>query len=234
MQQRLGSTRFPNKAKAIVAGKTITQHVVERAARAVGATNVVLAHPKSDDFSWCDSYPCQTIGFGGEESDLLDRMWRAHTMWSLSNGPADIIVRLTGDTPFVPVKGILDVVEAVESGFDYAETRSDPSLIPNGIDAQAFTREVMDQADLTEQDKEAREHVTPAVLRVAKKPFRSIDIEGVILDRLPPFRLTVDYEDDLKVLEKICQLMETDRPTFQDVVSVYMTSPHLFTLDQTL
>jgi spore coat polysaccharide biosynthesis protein SpsF (cytidylyltransferase family) len=198
----------------MLGGITVTEHVVRRAAEAVGPNSVLLAHPQSEDFSWAHDYPCHVLACGGIESDLLDRMWRSLMYWESTNKEADIIVRLTGDTPFVPIDAIRKVVRAVARGCDYAETRSDPSTLPNGIDAQAFSREVLLEADLTESSKEGREHVTPAVLKVAKRKHFVSVIDDMLLRDLPSFRMTVDHP--------------TRAPSLCTIVDVHRRYPEVF------
>lgn len=106
---RYGSTRFPGKPLALIAGKSMIRHVYERAAGASSVTEVVVA---TDDQRVYD----EVKGFGGNVRMTsascrsgTDRVAEAARLLGLD--PADIVVNVQGDQPvFEPV--CLDEVTA--------------------------------------------------------------------------------------------------------------------------
>lgn len=232
VQQRLGSSRFPRKAMEEIGGLTITEHVLRRAANVAGKDNVFLLVPASDmnEFLWLDY---QVLSFEGvEEWDLMGRFYMAVTQYAHMSEP---VVRLTGDCPFVPESAIEEVAEMVAGcGHDYAESRSDPSTRPNGIDAQAFTPGLLCVAEAVtdlELDREDREHMTQTLTTICNDPCVLETLEGLYLDRIPPFRITVDHPEDLASLRGIWAALGGKHPTLFDLDRLYSERPDLFVLE---
>lgn len=236
IQARMGGSRFPGKVKALLAGLTVLEHVSRRAAWM--GYDTVISVPPGPETEWDWTMPWRAnIGIRMHqpamvESDVLGRL--SATAAHIGHGEQyGAIVRLTADCPFVPVSGIDAVASAVASGMcDYCETRSDPSTRPNGIDAQAFTPALLYEADRTERDRSAREHVTPAVKSRAEYPVTLDCLEGSILDDLPPFRITVDTPADLTVLRAVAKIPVSGAippfPTLSELVAVHHMRPDLF------
>lgn len=250
IQQRMQSTRFPGKAKAELDGRSITEHVVLRARHAGYAT--CIAAPKEDvgmDQPWALPFRIGAKDRRGtrafvpiyfpdcHEDDVIQRYadtvhW-ANSMASFTGAESfGCIVRLTGDCPLVPVSAIDAVAEAITNGsHDYAETRSDPSDRPNGIDAQAFTLDVLARACVAAKDG-AREHLTPALKEAASRPGRISSLEGMMLDHIPSFRITVDMPEDLERLNGLTEALTIDptagRPTLGELVNLSRARPEMF------
>lgn len=243
------STRFPGKARAKLAGRSITEHVVLRARHAGYAT--CIAAPREEDGldqPWALPFRVAAKDRRGTPAFVpiyfpschvddviqryIDTVHWANGMASFTGaGSFGCIVRLTGDCPLVPVSGIDAVAEAVTSGsHDYAETRSDPSDRPNGIDAQAFSVELLARACALAEDDE-REHLTPALKKAAVRPGRISQLEGMQLDSIPSFRITVDTVDDLERLNGLASELTIDptagRPTLAELVNLVRSARRL-------
>jgi 3-deoxy-manno-octulosonate cytidylyltransferase (CMP-KDO synthetase) len=93
---RFASTRFPGKVLAPIAGKTMLQHVYERASRCTYLTSVIIA---TDDDRVCTV----ARNFGARvrmtRSDHLSGTDRAAEVASAEN--AEIIVNIQGDEPLI-------------------------------------------------------------------------------------------------------------------------------------
>jgi len=224
IQARIESTRLPGKVRRKLNGKSLLRHVCERALCA--GFPVTVTHPAGDDFEWANEWlpPECRFPYNGPEDDLVGRLFAA------ADPSAEVVVRLTADCPLVPVSGIKACVDAIRAGADYAETRSDPSRRPNGIDVQAFTSDVLYEAFKLE-DESVREHVTPALLSVMNAKFSRIDkLENIALDGLPPWRLTVDTAQDLERLrlwKDSGLFIDPPHPTFLELTDFLSTRPDL-------
>lgn len=176
-----------------------------------------------------------------EENDVLGRFaltaqWANQMSAFLGSGPFGVVVRLTADCPFVPVASIDAVAEAVTSGEnDYCETRSDPSSRPNGIDAQAMTLGLLLEAAATCKAPAGREHLTSALLGAAKRPGRVAQLEGLRLDDVPGFRITLDTPDDLARYRAMAAHLSVDptagRPTLSELKDLHRRMPELFCVE---
>lgn len=250
IQARAGGSRFPGKVFEEIAGRSVLEHVARRARHK--GYSVVIAAPASSAQAmqatapWRQAVPDNRgapalvpIYFAqADENDVLGRFaqtvgWANQMGAFLGAGPFGCVVRLTADCPFIPVAAIDAVAEAVTSGEnDYCETRSDPSSRPNGIDAQAMTVELLLEADRTCKAAQGREHVTGALLGAAKRPGRASQLEGLRLDDLPGFRITLDSPDDLARYRAMAAHLSMDptagRPTLVELKDLHRRMPELF------
>lgn len=259
---RMASSRLPGKIAKDIGGYSSLEHVVRRA-RSQGYTTVVAGAREgaADTQEWTEDVLAPWTqwrrglpdkrGRSGfvpiyyaetHENDVLGRI-SATVSWAIdmdrfTGGEGyGCIVRLTPDCPFVPISAIDAVAEAVTSrGNDYCETRSDPSNRPNGIDAQAFTTELLFAAEVLCNDPEESEHVTPALKAISENPGRISQLEGIRLDDLDPFRITLDTAEDLMRLRAIASELTIDptagRPTLSEIVALYRERPELFVLEK--
>ena len=107
------------------------------------------------------------------------------------------------------------------------ETRSDPSARPNGIDVQAFDRLLLGKAHAYATLPEQREHITPALIEHSRLSGIVSMIEGLWLDHLPYFRMTVDTPDDLASMQAIYEHCSPE-PSLNEIISVHDNHPELF------
>ena len=192
IQARLGSTRLPGKTLADLGGRPMLAHVVERAAAISGVDGVVLAttvHPRDDRLAeWARdaALPCVR----GSEDDVLDRF---HDV--LDRHPADAIVRVTPDCPFLDPDVSAEVVAAWrrEPGIDYASNVHPPTF-PDGLDTEVIARGALIAAWREARLPSDREHVTPFVWRQPGR-FRQALVRGD--QDLSHLRWTVDTAADL-------------------------------------
>lgn len=227
VQQRIRSSRLPGKAQAKIGKWTLTERVVMRAASVFGPSSVCLAVPYGDDFSWAYSYPGWVYRHRGDESNLVERLSGALSAYRFMHGEPDVVIRLTGDCPFVPkCVAAVTAVAVAPAGHAYAESRSDPSDRPNGIDVQAFRPEIVDEMARADLTRAEREHITPALRLIAGRPHLIESANGVVLDDLPDFRITVDDAHDLERARRIAA--HINDPSLQDLVDLRLRSPELF------
>lgn len=163
IQQRMGSTRLPGKAKLELAGKSMTQNIIERVQRS-RVNTVVLAFP--DTRTDADTYFADLAvrsgcsyyrGTGLEEADLVGRHLGAAALYH-----ADIIVRVPGDNPCVdPV--CIDM--AVEEYFRvpyvfYSNTTAQIGSMPvDGVGCEVFSLSRLKWLDvMTAHSPVHREH----------------------------------------------------------------------------
>jgi 3-deoxy-manno-octulosonate cytidylyltransferase (CMP-KDO synthetase) len=111
---RYASSRFPGKALAVIAGKTMLQHVWERASQARYLTNVVIATDDQRIRAAAEQFSAKVIMTRADHLSGTDRVAEAA---SASN--AQIVVNIQGDEPMIDpaaidaaVLGLLDDPEA--------------------------------------------------------------------------------------------------------------------------
>jgi len=108
---RYGSSRFPGKPLAIINGKPMIQHVVERAEEA-GAKTIIVATDDDrikhvvDDFAKV----CMT---SSEHQSGTERI--AEVIQKENIAPDSIVVNVQGDEPFIPAVNIMQVAKNLAS-----------------------------------------------------------------------------------------------------------------------
>ena len=93
---RMGSTRFPGKVLADLVGKPIIQHVYERAQRAKGADEVIIATDSTEVAEAVSSFGGRAVMTSPDHASGTDRIAEA-----AAGLDCDIIVNVQGDEPLM-------------------------------------------------------------------------------------------------------------------------------------
>ena len=107
---RYESSRFPGKPLAIIAGKTMLQHVWERASRARTLSRVAIATDDDRIFREARRFGAEACMTRGDHASGSDRVAEV-----AAGGRAEVIVNIQGDEPLIDpeavdaaVKGLLE------------------------------------------------------------------------------------------------------------------------------
>ena len=190
IQARMGSTRFPGKILAPLAGRPVISHVIARAIKAdVG--QVVVAVPGTDENAPVTAYLRGAVPvFLGPEDDVLGRFARAAALFAPD---ATTIVRITADCPLVDPATIADLVDRYESiGADYLGRTN----APDGNDVEVFSAALLRVADRLAASHE-REHVTTWM----RKRNEAVTLTGN--EDMTGIKYSVDTVEDLRVCDRL-------------------------------
>lgn len=166
VQSRLGSSRLPGKALLTLGGKPMLAHVLERAHAIRDVDSVVLATSDSlrDESLIPVASASGTPVWVGSEWDVLGRM---HDAAKACN--ADVIMRLTGDCPFLAPEVCDEVIGAFRSTeCDYMSNDTSRSGFPDGMDCEVFSMHALAMATVHATNRQDREHVTPWIRRMLR------------------------------------------------------------------
>jgi 3-deoxy-manno-octulosonate cytidylyltransferase (CMP-KDO synthetase) len=108
---RFGSTRFPGKPLAMIAGKPMIQHVFERAA-ASGAREVWVATDDPRIESVCRGFTASVMMTRLDHRSGTDRV--AEVAVARGWSAAAIVVNVQGDSPLVPARSIAQVAAVLD------------------------------------------------------------------------------------------------------------------------
>lgn len=236
IQARMGSTRLPGKVLKIILEKPMLWHIVDRVSKAEGVDDVVVAtsdlpaDEKVRHFCSDNGITC----FAGNESDVLDRFYRA-----AQAANADTIIRITGDCPFADPMIIGKLIRQYRSGeYDHTGVATGAGALyleqgrfPDGLDAECFSFAALEKAWKEAVDGSDREHVTPYIWR-NKDIFRigSLMCEQGDYSHL---RWTVDNETDFVLVTKIYEALHAEDHIFlmDDVLRLLKSRPDLLELN---
>jgi len=197
VQSRLGSSRLPGKALALISGQRMLGHVLTRARAIRGIDAVVLATSDQDrdtPLTWvAREQGIEVVRGRCAEHDVLTRFEQAARAHD-----ADIIMRLTGDCPLLDpsvCQRVLDMHREMPD-VEYVSNDTTVSGYPDGLDVEVFTARLLYAASRTVPEHAAwvhgdREHVTSFMRRTQPQVVLHCPTDWRHL------KLSVDTADDL-------------------------------------
>ena len=201
IQCRLGSSRLPGKALLPLGSENVISHVMD-AMHQVSADDYYLAtdfasKEKLKTLAEKHGFKC----FAGPENDVLKRFCMV-----IIESCADIIVRATGDNPFL----FADAASASLERFrELSLENKDLAYftytgIPHGSGVEVISAEKLLQADSETDSSYEREHVAPSLYK-HKDKYLCVFEKAPEKWYRPELRTTVDtildYKRALKILE---------------------------------
>jgi spore coat polysaccharide biosynthesis protein SpsF len=203
LQARMGSRRLPGKALALVAGRTVLEHCVERLQARSGMRVVLATTTLAEDD--CVAQEGKRLGIEvvrGPDEDVLGRFVMVASALSLAE-----IVRATADNPAVDIDAPRRVLELRRStGADHVTERG----LPHGTTVEAVAAEALVRsAELTNTQSD-REHVTLFLQRDPR--FVALRFPAPMEVHRPDLRLTVDTAEDLAFVRMVIEHAEIGTP----------------------
>jgi len=191
LQARMGSHRLPGKTLALIAGRTVLEHCIERLRAASDMPVIVATTTRADDD--CVEHEARRLRTDvvrGPDEDVLGRFLMVIERFSLTD-----VVRATGDNPAVDIDAPRRMLELRRrTGADRVVEYG----LPYGTVVEALSAKSLVRAAGWTTDPWDREHVTPFLRRDPR--FVALTVLAPPALRRPGIRLTVDTPDDLEWL----------------------------------
>lgn len=158
LQARMGSSRLSGKSMMDLAGAPLVGRVIERVKRGKRVDEIVLATTQKpeDDVLEELARSYGTSVFRGSENDLVDRYYQAAKVFN-----ADVVVRLPADNPCPELSEIDRIIAYHLTGqSDFSSNLAEVfgNGYPDGIGAEVFNFEILEEVWQTSSDPEKREH----------------------------------------------------------------------------
>lgn len=109
---RYGSTRFPGKPLAILAGKTVLERVVDIAKSVASQLPDVTYHVATDDARITDVCTRNNIPVIVTATDFETGTDRVMAAVDTLPAPPDFIINLQGDAPFTPAAFVIELIHS--------------------------------------------------------------------------------------------------------------------------
>jgi len=226
IEARMKSSRLPGKVLEEICGKPVLLHIIERVKKSKNIDQIVVATTTSPhDDKIVELCILEGISFyRGSEEDVLDRLVECHRFMG-----TDVIVEVTGDSPFVDSEVIDDTIFAfVSSSADYVSNTLIRSH-PIGIRSQVFSLSLLEECARLAKNQKDREHVTTFICRNDSGMYSLKNVMSKKEHMFPKLRLTLDYPEDLEVTKKIYENLYPDNPDFllSDVLNFLSENPEI-------
>jgi spore coat polysaccharide biosynthesis protein SpsF (cytidylyltransferase family) len=203
LQARMGSTRLPGKVLALVGGRTMLAHCINRL-RVQSNLPVIVATTTEpeDDLVAREAERCGADVLRGPADDVLGRFAMAVKAYGL-----DDLIRATADNPAVDLDAPLRTLALLHfTGAHHIVERG----MPYGTVVEAVSAKAILQADECATEPYDREHVTPYIRR--EERFRAMDALAPGHVRAPKLRLTVDTAEDLDFMRRAYAVVDVADP----------------------
>lgn len=224
LQARMSSRRLPGKVMKIVNDKPMIGWQIARINSTKSINKLVIA-TSNDQTDLILSNYLEKENHAVHRGSLVDVHSRFYEIIE-SNPGFEIVVRLTGDCPFV-MPDIVDSVVAhlVENNLDYV-CNTNPPTYPDGLDVEAFTSDAFLRMSNLELNSSDLEHVT-LKFRTNPEEFALGNIQNNT--NLSSHRWTVDYPQDLNFVRGIFKKFSGRECEFsvQEVLDLLILHPEL-------
>lgn len=227
----MGSERLPGKVLLDIEGQTMLERVVRRTKQSRLVTRVVVAtttDPADDEVA--DAASGMDLGVTrGSEWDVLDRYHQAAEEFD-----AQVIVRISADSPFIDPAVIDQAIEAylsVRPAVDYASNKLSPTF-PLGLDVEVFSRGALDRSWNEATESFQRSHVTVYIYQNPSL-FRLLPVTTG--HDLHSMRWTIDTPEDIEFARQVFKRLG-GRNDFGwlDVVNIVEREPALAVINSHL
>ena len=229
VQARMGSTRLPQKALMKILDKTLIEWIFYRLSFAKEINGIALSTSDTPENDILAEH-ARNIGlqcFRGSETALIKRHLEAARMYN-----ADAIVRITGDNPLVD-PAIVDKLVKFFKDNDTTDlvTNVFPPTFPDGMDIEVMSIRTLERLDKEFQNALDREWFIAAMME-KKDAFSILNLS--YKDNLVGLRLTVDYPEDLALVEKIFSKLHRENEVFhlEDMLSLFKREPTLLSINK--
>ena len=221
----MGSTRLPGKVLMLLDKKhTTLDYIINQLkhSKLLGKIIIATTNLEEDNVIVDFAKKNKIEYFRGESDDVLDRYYNCTEKFSL-----DTIVRITSDEPFVDPT-IVDqiIINFQKIGCDFASNNLIRTF-PAGFDAEVFSRQALERTWREAKLPSEREHVTP-FMKKNKDIFKQFNLKNS--QNIPISRLTLDREEDLKILRAIVSKISERPILFRDIFELVEQEPSLLEL----
>ena len=215
VQARINSTRFPRKIlKPIYKNFNSLDLIQVRLSKCLNLQNIIFTVPESDleliEYLKNKNYEY----FTGSEKDVRDRYLKTAEFYSIEN-----IVRITSDCPLVDPSLVDKCIVKFEK-YQYVSNNTPPtkSDYANGSDIEVLSKSSLYSSAKNFLNNKDKEHVTfpfwDGRMNIKKYRLNKNSSDKKI-------RITLDYEEDLIVLQKLLNYSQDIFINYDDIISAY-------------
>ena len=215
-QARIGSTRLSEKILKTIQGESLLEIHLKRILKSKLITKLKVATTIEPDADKIVAV-CSKLGIDvhkGSVNNVLERFYE-----TASPEKPDWVVRLTSDCPLIdPIEIDRVIQHAITNNLDYVSNALQPTF-PDGLDTEAFRFTALERAVKEAKLTSELEHVTPYIWKNSTYKGGNLFTSDCVINEedFSGVRLTVDTLEDFQVIEKLVELLGTEKPWLEYV-----------------
>jgi spore coat polysaccharide biosynthesis protein SpsF len=224
----MGSTRLPGKVLMRIGNIPLIGHIIERLQKAGAKSDEIVFALTFEGNTEIENYlKSKNISFfNGDLYNVLSRFIEI----SKDLSDSDMVVRLTGDNPFIDFKCLNKVVSNFKSNLemDY----SYPYKLPVGMGFEVIRKKSLHRQLESDLKPHHLEHVT---MFIKENPGLFHISPVLFFNDMPDIRLTVDYPEDLEMARAAwIHFAEKSNQDFcsEDILNLYHQNPDFFKINR--
>ena len=196
IQARQGSKRFKNKVLNKINNNELIKIQFQRLKKIKSNKKIFFLIPKKNNQELKKFLIKNKINyFQGDERDVLSRYYKAAKRLK-----AKKIIRLTGDCPLIDFRLVDRLIKLFNSSSKDYISNTIKRTFPHGMDMEMFTFKTLSRIKFYAKSTYDKEHVTSYL---TKNQNKFLIKHFLKTKNEKNFRITVDYKEDLKVVDKI-------------------------------
>lgn len=226
IQARVGSERLPGKVLMRLGEHSVLEYVVARCKQIEGIQNIIVATSNTEKDNeiekWC--LKNQTLCFRGSENDVLSRF-----IDCIKKYPAEYIIRVTADCPFVDYETASRIVKLVQSS--KCDIVNIVGKVPRGLNIELISSKALQNIYDIGKENRHREHVTLYAYEFTNK----FNWKNYVIDenlQYPELRITLDTQEDYQLCERIAQKFQNPLVSSYEVVRFLIQNPDIASINK--
>jgi len=227
IQARMGSTRLPGKIlKKVDKDIPSLQYTINQLKFSKNIDKIVIATTDLAEDDVIETFvKKQNLDcFRGNAENVLDRYYQCAKKFRF-----DGIVRITADCPLIDPFITDQVIQVfIDSGCDYVPNVF-PRTFPDGLETEVIRFSSLEIAWKNAKLPSEKEHVT-SYFKNNKEKFRIKNVENDI--NLSDLRWTLDYEEDLQLIQEIIKKIKKNPIQMKDVLELFAREPNLLQINK--
>lgn len=235
LQARVRSTRFPKKVLKEIFGKTIIEIIFERMKLVNNINKIILVTGPANlnEELISISKKLNIDYFCGSEKNILDRLYKASLEY-----PTDNIIRITCDNPLIDYNIINECMKIFSEGIHDILCLDNNSLFPEGVNFEIFSHIALKDTWECQSKKSINSEefhntfISPGTAFLNNSRLKKFVYKSE--KDYSNLRLTMDYEEDFTLIQKIYKEIYPQNQTFtlNNIVNLLSQKPELIKINE--
>lgn len=220
IQARMNSSRLPGKVLKNIQDKCVLQHIINRCLKSKYINKIIVTMSNNLLDNILEEYCLKSKinYYRGSEENVLERFYK-----TVKNDTPEIIIRVTGDCPFIDYNIIDNMIEYfiknnlsfLQPKYSKGDNQEKMAGFPDGYNPQIFTYNLLVKTYNNVKTNFDKEHVCPYMVRnFMDKSYTIPDIDKFKNIDFTKLHLSLDTEEDYIFICDIFNKLYTKNKNF--------------------